>query len=73
MQQGLSVLHAAPVGTYDTLDAGPAASLFRIPDLRSQLLAMAQGRVLEAGIGTGINLPLYDRHKVGAGLLRNGL
>eukprot|EP00891_Asterochloris_glomerata_P008660 jgi/Astpho2/8660/Aster-05133 len=51
-------------GTYDTLDAGPAASLFRIPDLRSQLLAMAQGRVLEAGIGTGINLPLYNRQKV---------
>lgn len=73
MQQDSLVLHVVPVGTYDTLDAGPAASLFRIPDLRSQLLAMAQGRVLEAGIGTGINLPLYNRQKVGAGLRRTGL
>ena len=73
MQQEVLVLRAVRVGTYDTLDAGPAASLFGIPDLRSQLLAMAQGRVLEAGIGTGINLPLYDRQKVGAGLLRRGL
>ena len=51
-------------GTYDALDAGPAASLFGIPDLRSQLLGMARGSVLETGIGTGINLSLYDRHKV---------
>ena len=73
MQQESLVLHVVPVGTYDMLDAGPAASLFGIPDLRSQLLFMAQGRVLEAGIGTGINLPLYDRRKVGAGLLLTGI
>jgi len=51
-------------GTYDDLDAGLAADAFGIPKMRQQLLGLASGNVLEVGVGTGINLPLYDRTRV---------
>lgn len=49
---------------YDQLDTGIAADAFGIPDLRQSLLSRACGRVLEVAIGTGINLPLYNRQQV---------
>ena len=35
-----------------------------LQDLRSQLLARADGRVLEVGVGTGLNLRHYPRDRV---------
>lgn len=49
---------------YDQLDTGVAAEAFGIPQLRASLIGAAYGQVLEVAIGTGINMPLYNRHKV---------
>jgi len=47
-------------GSYDALDGGAAAEGLGFPELRRNLLARASGDVLEVGVGTGLNLPLYD-------------
>ncbi|KAA8499194.1 Phosphatidylethanolamine N-methyltransferase [Porphyridium purpureum] len=44
---------------YDALDDGPAAQALQFPQMRAVLLARAKGRVLELGVGTGLNLPYY--------------
>lgn len=46
---------------YDDLDAADSlpARLFGLDSLRSSLVSRARGRVLEVGVGTGANLPLY--------------
>ncbi|KAL0037084.1 hypothetical protein WJX77_012094 [Trebouxia sp. C0004] len=49
---------------YDQLDTGAAAEAFGIPQLRQTLISAAYGNVLEVAIGTGINLPLYNRRQV---------
>ncbi|CBN74913.1 conserved unknown protein [Ectocarpus siliculosus] len=49
---------------YDNLDGGWAASAIGLEELRSQLLAGATGRVLEVGVGTGLNLRHYRRDLV---------
>ncbi|KAK9841417.1 hypothetical protein WJX74_005337 [Apatococcus lobatus] len=46
--------------SYDELDDGPIAQLLGLPQLRKQLLRQAHGQVLEVGVGTGLNLPLYN-------------
>merc|ERR1711924_412662 len=50
--------------TYNELDAGPLAEALGLPGLRRALIARAQGATLEVAVGTGLNLPLYDRTKV---------
>ena len=41
-----------------------ACGLPMVQKQRRQLVPQAQGRVLEIGMGTGRNLPFYDRHRV---------
>jgi len=49
---------------YDELDGGSAAAALGIDDARTELFQRACGRVLEIGVGTGLNLAKYDLQKV---------
>ena len=46
---------------YDSLDGGPLAAWLGLDKARAELVGRARGRVLEAGVGTGLNLPFYRR------------
>ncbi len=43
-----------------------ACSIGPVRHMRQQVVPLAQGRVLEIGIGTGLNLEYYDRARVGS-------
>lgn len=45
---------------YDALDGGKASSVLGIEEARSSTFSLAKGDVLEIGVGTGLNLGLYD-------------
>jgi methyltransferase OMS1, mitochondrial len=45
---------------YDDLDGGPLAEALGLPQLRAQAVGLCRGSVLECGVGTGLNLPLYS-------------
>ncbi|PXF43321.1 Phosphatidylethanolamine N-methyltransferase [Gracilariopsis chorda] len=50
---------------YDKLDGSNALTkLLGFTDLRANLLSRASGRVLEMGIGTGVNIPFYNSRRV---------
>jgi SAM-dependent methyltransferase len=49
---------------YNGLDGGIAAQGLGILQLRQLITASARGRVLEVAVGTGLNLPYYDRRRV---------
>ena len=48
-------------GTDKGLICSSGLQALGLPGLRRALLRRASGDVLEVGIGTGLNLPLYDR------------
>ncbi|QDZ21917.1 S-adenosyl-L-methionine-dependent methyltransferase [Chloropicon primus] len=49
---------------YDNLEVGELAKAFELDALRTIAVTKAAGRTLEIGIGTGLNLELYDFDKV---------
>eukprot|EP00624_Nannochloropsis_granulata_P004426 evm.model.NODE_31977_length_99932_cov_29.870142.7 len=50
---------------YDELDGGSAARWLGLEAARQELIGRAHGRVLECGVGTGLNLPFYKFQKDG--------
>ena len=50
--------------SYDALDGGAAASALGLDEARAALLQRASGDVLEIGVGTGLNLGLYDWSRI---------
>lgn len=59
-----SAAYDSYASTYDDLDGGPASSALGIDQARADLFRKASGRVLEIGVGTGLNLARYDLSKV---------
>jgi predicted TPR repeat methyltransferase len=49
---------------YDQLDGGTLAEGLGLEQLRRSMTATAAGRVLEIAVGTGLNLPNYNRAKI---------
>ena len=49
---------------YDALDGGKASSVLGIEEARSSTFSLAKGDVLEIGVGTGLNLGLYDPTRI---------
>ena len=49
---------------YDALDGGKASSVLGIEEARSSTFCLAKGDVLEIGVGTGLNLGLYDPTRI---------
>jgi hypothetical protein len=49
---------------YDALDGGPVAGWLGLDGARAEVVGGARGRVLECGVGTGLNLPFYRRDRV---------
>ena len=49
---------------YDEVSGGKLGEAFGFPEMRRELLGMAEGQVLEVAVGTGLNLPFYDARRV---------
>jgi methyltransferase OMS1 len=49
---------------YDRLDGGQASSLLGIEAARRRIIQQARGKVLEVGVGTGLNLDIYEKDQI---------
>lgn len=59
-----SVAYDLYAKNYDDLDGGSASSALGLDDARVALFGKAKGKVLEIGVGTGLNLAKYDKNRV---------
>ena len=50
--------------TYDDVSGGALGDAFGFPEMRAKLLSRASGRVLEVGVGTGLNMAYYDPSRI---------
>ena len=50
--------------SYDQLDGGKTATALGIDQARSAMIQQARGKVLEIGVGTGLNLDKYAREQL---------
>jgi methyltransferase OMS1 len=50
--------------SYDTLDDGQVAASLGMDKQRQEIISLARGKVLEVGVGTGINLQYYNLDSV---------
>jgi methyltransferase OMS1, mitochondrial len=49
---------------YDQIDGGEITSFLGIDTARKLLIGQAHGKVLEVGVGTGLNLPYYSSDRI---------
>lgn len=55
-----SVAYDSYAANYDALDGGTASTVLGLDGARASLFRKAKGKVLEIGVGTGLNLSKYD-------------
>ena len=58
--EAASTAYDTYASSYDELEGGALSSMLGLENARRQLLQQAQGKVLEIGAGTGLNLSFYD-------------
>ena len=56
----LTSTYDAAAQRYNELDDGALADALGFRQLRQDAVSLCRGQVLEVGVGTGLNLPLYD-------------
>jgi methyltransferase OMS1 len=59
-----SVAYDSYAANYDALDGGKVSSALGLDDARAELFRKAELKVLEIGVGTGLNLANYDKTRV---------
>jgi ubiquinone/menaquinone biosynthesis C-methylase UbiE len=64
VQRPLMNAYDGYAASYDSLDGGSVAKALGLPQLRAEAVRRCEGRVLEVGCGTGLNLPFFDSTRV---------